>query len=227
MVKRRSNRTQFLVALGFATLVSIGLFAYNAWHDHTVAYSYLIWNLFLAWLPLLFAGRLISVLRYKLWSSWEGLAWSVLWLIFFPNSFYMVSDFIHLQDVAPSEVLYYVVMFSSFIYTAVILGFCSLYLIHLQMRRRLPPGLANFCVLLLLFICSVGIYIGRDLRWNSWNVLTNPGGLLFDVSDRLQHPSAYPQMILVIITFFVLQVSMYGLLWRGIRLVRHPAETVV
>jgi uncharacterized membrane protein len=222
MVRRRSNRTQFVAALGFATFVSIGLFAYNAWHDRDLSYSYLIWDLFLAWLPLLFAVKLMSVLRYKLWSSWEGLAWSVLWLVFLPNSFYMISDFIHLQDVPRSQVLYFVIMFTSFIYTAVVLGFSSLYLLHLRLRFRFPNRVANSLVLLILFVCSIGIYIGRDLRWNSWNVLTNPGGLLFDVSDRLQHPHAYPQMITTIVTFFILLVSMYGLLWRGVRFVRQP-----
>ena len=222
MQRRRSNRTQFILALVFATLVGLGLFAYGAWRDHSLEYDYLIWNLFLAWLPLAFAVRLIHILRRKLWSSWEGLTWTVLWLAFLPNSFYMISDFIHIQDVPSANVLYDVFMFTSFIYTGVVLGFSSLYLIHLKLRQRLPTRLADFCVGLTLFICSVGVYIGRDLRWNSWNLLTNPGGLLFDIADRLEHPSAYPQMILAIVSFFVLLVIMYGLLWRGIRLVRQP-----
>jgi uncharacterized membrane protein len=223
MHRRQSSRIQFILALGFSTVVSLGLFIYSAWRNHSLLSDYLIWNLFLAWLPLVFAIRLIQVLRHKLWSSWEGLTWSVLWIVFLPNSFYMISDFIHVQDVSPSNVLYDVFMFTSFIYTAVILGFSSLYLVHLRLRYRLSPTIANFFVALILFTCSVGVYIGRDLRWNSWNLLTNPGGLLFDVSDRLEHPSAYPTMLLTIVSFFVLLVSMYGLIWRGIRLVRQPS----
>lgn len=223
MFKLRSNRARFIAALGFATTVGIGLFAYDASHRHSLAYDYLIWNLFLAWLPLVFAVRLTQVLRHKLWSSWEGLTWTVLWFIFLPNSFYMVSDFIHLQDVPSSSTLYYAVMFTSFIYTAVALGFSSLCLVHLKLYQRFPKRLANFCVGITLLICSYGIYIGRDLRWNSWNVLTNPGGLLFDLSDRFQHPDAYPQMLLTTTIFFVLLASMYGLLWSGIRMVRKPS----
>ncbi len=219
MNRWRSLRGQFILALGFSTLVSIGLFAYGAWRNHSLAYDYLLWNLFLAWLPLVFAVRLIMVLRYKLWSSWEGLAWSVLWLVFLPNSFYMISDFIHLQEIQRVDVLYDVLMFTSFIYTGVVLGFSSLYLVHLQLRRRLSRLVANNWIALTLFICSAAVYVGRDLRWNSWDILTNPGGLLFDISDRLLHPAAYPQMLLTVITFFVLLTSMYGLLWRGIRLV--------
>lgn len=216
----RLPRTQFIVALGISTLVSVGLFAYGAWRNDSLAYGYLVWNLFLAWLPLLLAVRLVSLLRRKLWSSWEALVTSVLWLLFLPNSFYMISDFIHLQGVQRVDVLYDSLMFTSFIYAGVVLGFSSLYLIHIQLRRRLPAGAAALWVAATLFICSLAVYVGRDLRWNSWDVLTNPGGLLFDVSDRLQHPAAYPQMLTTTVTFFILLVSMYGLLWRGTRLIR-------
>ena len=86
---RQAPRNQYILALGFSTLVSIGLFAYGAWRNHSLEFNYLLWNLMLAWLPLVFAVRLVSVLQRKLWSSWEALGWSLLWLLFLPNSFYM------------------------------------------------------------------------------------------------------------------------------------------
>jgi uncharacterized membrane protein len=215
MFERRSARGQFILALIVASLVSVGLFAYGAWRNHSTEYNYLIWNLLLAWLPLIFAVRLMAVLKTKLWSSWEGLATSLLWLVFLPNSFYMISDFIHLQDVQRVDILYDSLMFTSFIYTGVVLGFSSLYLVHLQLARRLPRPQATFWMAAVLLICSTAIYVGRDLRWNSWDIITNPGGLLFDISERLQHLTTYPQMLVTIITFFVLLGSMYGLMWRG------------
>jgi uncharacterized membrane protein len=207
-----------LVALLISSLVSLGLFGYGAWRNHSLEFGYLIWNLFLAWLPLLFAVRLIKLLRHKRWSSWEGIGWSLLWLVFLPNSFYMISDFIHLWEVRRVDVLYDALMFTSFIYTGVVLGFSSLYLIHLQLKRRLGGQAAAVWIAGMLFICSAAVYVGRDLRWNSWDILVNPGGLLFDISDRLIHPSAYPQMITTIITFFVLLSSIYFMLWRGAHL---------
>lgn len=219
---RRLFRNQFLVALVLSSLVSIGLYIYGAWRNHSWYNDYLIWNLTLAWLPLIFALRLVLVLRHKLWSSWEGLALSVLWLVFLPNSFYLISDFIHLQDVKRVDVLYDAIMFTSFIYTGVVLGFSSLYLIHVQLRRRLSAIGATCWIVATLLVCSAAIYVGRDLRWNSWDVLTNPGGLLFDLSDRLAHPSAYPQMLITIGAFFVLLATMYNLIWHGARLLQPP-----
>lgn len=224
MVKWRSTRSQFVLALAVSTLVGVSLFSYGAWRNHSLVFGYLVWNLCLAWLPLLFATRLVALLRHKLWSSWEALAVSLLWLVFLPNSFYMISDFIHLQDVQRVDVLYDTLMFTSFIYTGVMLGFSSLYLVHLQLRRRLSAQAATGWVAVTLFVCSTAVYVGRDLRWNSWDVLTNPGGLLFDISNRLQHLTAYPQMLVTIISFFVLLSSMYSLLWSGTKLIRQAAQ---
>jgi uncharacterized membrane protein len=224
MAMRRAPRTQYIIALGISTLVSLGLFTYGAWRNHSLEFNYLIWNLFLAWVPLALAVRLVGVLQRKLWSSWEALGTSLLWLIFLPNSFYMISDFIHLQDVRRVDVVYDTIMLTSFIYTAVTLGFSSLYLIHLQFRRRFSRQVAAGWVAFVLLLCSAAVYVGRDLRWNSWDVLTNPGGLLFDISDRLMHPASYPQMLVTISSFFILLLSMYGLLWKGSKLLRQAGQ---
>lgn len=220
-------RGQYILALGVSTLVSVSLFAYGAWRNHSLEFNYLIWNLFLAWLPLAFAVRLVTVLRHKLWSSWEAMSLSVLWLLFLPNSFYMISDFIHLQDVQRFDLIYDTVMMTSFIYTGVTLGFSSLYLIHLQLRRRFSRLTAALMIASTLFVSSIAVYIGRDLRWNSWDILTNPGGLLFDISDRVMHPASYPTMLVIIVSFFILLMSMYGLLWRGAKVLRYAGRVDV
>lgn len=220
---RQSPRRQFVWALAASTLVSIGFFSYGAFRNHSLAFDYLIWNLFLAWVPLILAVLLIKILRTQLWSSWKAMAVSFLWLIFLPNSFYMISDFIHLQEIPRIDILYDALMLTSFIYTGVLLGFVSLYLVHQQLRIRLSHKLAASYLGGTLLICSFAIYLGRDLRWNTWDILTNPGGLLFDISDRFLHPAAYPQMFVTVISFFVLLISLYSLLWRGILLLRRPS----
>jgi uncharacterized membrane protein len=216
-------RTQFALTLLFASLASVVLFGYGAYRNHSWEFAYLIWNLFLAWLPLLFAGWLVTVLRRKLWSAWEPLAASFLWIIFLPNTFYMVSDFIHLREVQRVDVLYDAVMFTSFIFVGVALGLSSTYLIHREFRKRFSARSSSTLLAAIFLLCGFAIYLGRDLRWNSWDILTNPGGLLFDISDRLLHPSAYPQMFLTIFIFFVLISTMYGLVFRAIQLIRQTA----
>lgn len=220
MASQRSARVQYVIALGISSLVSIGLFAFGSYRNHDTSYSYLVWNLFLAWLPLLFSMRLIMVLRTKLWSSWEALGWSILWILFLPNSFYMISDFIHIQDIQHTDIVADALMFTSFIFTGVVLGFTSLYPIHLELKKRFAANIAAFWIAMTLLVSSVAIYLGRDLRWNSWDVITNPGGLLFDISERLLNPSSYPEMFVIILSFWALLLSMYVVLWRGARILQ-------
>lgn len=217
-------RRQFVYALLIMTAVSLALFAADAWRNRSLFDAYLVWNLFLSWLPLLFAARLMVVLRSKLWSGWEALAFSVLWLVFLPNSFYMISDYIHLQDVPSVDILFDAVMLTSFVSTALIIGFSSLYMVHVQLVRRLKARLAGVSIGVILLLCGFAIYLGRDLRWNSWDLFVNWGGLLFDVSDRLLHPRAYPGMFLTTLSFAVLLGALYWILLSGIRLLKSNSD---
>lgn len=216
-------RVEFVKTLLFSTCASLLLFVIDALRNKDWGFSYLVWNLFLAWLPLLFAGWLVACLKRKRWSSWEGIAASLLWLLFLPNSFYMVSDYIHLENVQRVDILYDAVMFTSFIFVAIVLGISSLYLVHQEFRKRFSENESNGWLGVIFLLCSFAIYLGRDLRWNSWDVLTNPAGLLFDISDRLLHLSEYPGMLLTVLIFFILIASMYICAHKTIQIIRKSA----
>ncbi|MGF7229137.1 MAG: DUF1361 domain-containing protein [Candidatus Saccharibacteria bacterium] len=216
-----SNTTRLGLALACSSLASIGLFAAGAISNHSSEFAYLLWNLFLAWIPLGLALWLHKVLRRKVWSSWEALLVTALWIGFLPNSFYMISDFIHIQDVPRVDLLYDVVMFSSFIFNGVILGFLALYNVHLELLQRMKRRTGHIVLALVLLICCFAIYLGRDLRWNTWDVLVNPAGILIDVSDRILHPVAYSQAYSTTITFFVLLGSLYMVAWQTARAMRY------
>lgn len=216
-----SSTSRLGLALAFSSLCSIGLFLAGALSNHSFMFSYLVWNLFLAWIPLGLALWLHKVLKRKLWSSWEALLITILWLGFLPNSFYMISDFIHVQDVARVDVLYDVVTLSSFIFNGVVLGFLSLYNVHYELLNRVRRRTAHIIVAAVILACSFAIYVGRDLRWNTWDVLVNPGGILIDVSDRLLHPLIYSQTYTTTAVFFVLIGSFYVVAWQMVRAMRY------
>lgn len=203
-----------------SSLVSIGLFAGGVLRNNNDAYSYMIWNLLLAWVPLLLITWLLRTLHHKRWSSWQGIALSLSWLAFLPNSFYMVSDYIHLADAPRIDILYDAVMLTSFVLNGLVLGYLSLYLFHVELRKRLTSMGTQAVVTLILLMCSFAIYLGRDLRWNTWDVFLNPAGILFDVSDRFLHPSSYPDMFVTVGMFFVLLTTFYYVIWRGLQALR-------
>lgn len=215
---------RFVAALGLATLVSTGLLAIDSISNGGFVASYLVVNLVLAWIPLGLVLWLRLCLRRKPWSSWEAMGLSLLWLIFLPNTFYMISDFIHLADVNPQQLLFNAVMFTSFIYIGVLLGFSSLYIIHQELAKRFSFKTTVTAIGLALLACSFAIYIGRDLRWNTWDIATDPTGVLFEVSTRLLHPSQYPQVLAVVMPFFALLGSMYMVARQSVAILKLHRE---
>lgn len=173
----------------------------------------MIWNVFLAWLPLLMVFLLVKTERKRGWASWPGILLTLLWVGFLPNSFYMVTDFIHIQDIQRVSLLFDSIMFTSFILTGLLLGFTSLYLVHGELLKRCKPRTAGLWVGGLLLLCSFAIYLGRDLRWNTWDIFFNPGGLLFDVSDQLLHPRQHIAAFTTTLTLFVFLSSIYVVVW--------------
>lgn len=210
-------RQRVAASLFGLSIVSLALYGAGVLANRSWQFNFLPWNLFLAWLPLLMAFWLLRVLRNELWSSWLAMLVTLVWLLLLPNSFYMVSDFLHVQEAARSNLLYDVVMFTMFIGTGVLLGCCSLYMVHTELRRRVRGYGSELCVGAILLLCSFAIYLGRDLRWNSWDVLTNPAGILFDVSDHLIHPLQNGDMYTTTLSFFVLLGSFYVAGWQMAR----------
>jgi uncharacterized membrane protein len=208
-----SARSRLGFALVGSSLVSVFLFLSSVHTTRSDAFVYLNWNLFLAWIPLLLTLWLSRVLHRKLWSSWEALLVTVVWLSFLPNSFYMISDYVHIQQVSQATVLFDVVMFSSFILNGVVLGYLSLFLVHQELLQRVSKRMSASLIGVVLLLCSFAIYLGHDLRWNTWDVLSNPGGILVDVTNHFVDPSAHDAAYTTTFSFFVLLSSLYIVIW--------------
>lgn len=216
-----SARTRLGLALLLTTVVSLVLFGIGMVRNNSTEFGYFIWNLFLAWLPLLFALWLGNTLRRKLWSSWEAMGVTLLWLVFLPNAFYIVTDLIHIRELHRVDFLLDVIMFASFVFNGLLLGYIALYGIHQELIKRVSNRMAATLIGGVLLLCSFAIYLGRELRWNTWDLLVNPGGILVDISDRFLYPANYPSAFEVTGGFFVLLGSMYVVLWQMARYLRH------
>lgn len=203
-----------------ATIASTGFFFIGALRNSSTEFWYLMWNLVLAWVPFGLSLWLRKLLRTRSWASWLSLVVTAVWLGFLPNTFYMLTDYVHLQDVARVDPIYDVAMFTALIATGVSLGFASLAIVHVELRRRLPAASAWRVIALILLLTSFAIYIGRDLRWNTWDIITSPAGILFDMSERIINPTAHSQTFVITVTYFVLLGVCYYCLWRVASLVR-------
>lgn len=207
-------------ALLLSNTVSLVLFAIRVFGADSFRFGFMFWNLLLGAVPLVFAIWLVKSLRKRVWLSWQNLALTILWLAFLPNSFYILTDYIHIHLTGEINILFDVVLFFSCIFNAYVFGFWSLYLVHREIQKRLKIHQANLIVAATLFISSFAIYMGRYQRWNSWDVLAHPFGLLFDVSDRLTNPVEHPQVLTTTLTFFLLLGSIYWVILQFVNVIR-------
>jgi uncharacterized membrane protein len=138
-----------------------------------------------------------------------------------PNSFYLISDLIHLRISASTSILFDLTMLLSFSINGLVSGMASVYLVHKQLIKRVRARSAHMTITIVIFVSSFAIYLGRFLRWNTWDVVANPAGLLFDISDRIINPMSHPQAIVTTLTFFILLGSIYYAVWQFLNVVRH------
>ena len=188
-----------------------------------VGHANLVWNLFLAWIPLAFALVVYDGLRRGT-RRFTLLACGALWLLFFPNAPYLVTDLKYVNDVGGAPLWYDVVLLSAAAWAGLALGFISLYLMHTVARRLLGSLNAWLGVGAVLALSSFGIYLGRFRRWNSWDVFVDPGPLLGELASGLANPLDYPKAIAVTIVFTAFLGSTYLVFYAFARLTNALAE---
>ncbi len=213
--------SQLTVSLMIAYAGCFGLYLYTVVFKHIHGNLFLIISLVLALVPLLLSWRLVVSLKQKRWSSWEPMLLTLLWLSFIPGSFYALSDYIHLQAASTHSILLVSVLYSACISLAFLIGLISLYLVHVELKKRLKPTTAGVVVALVLIGISFAIYLGQDLNWSYWDIMLNPVGLIFDISNVLMRTSSYPDLATTTSGLFILLGSVYLLSWRSARLVWH------
>ena len=186
----------------------------------SLRYGFMFWNLFLALVPLLLAWWLVVRVRRYGWRKWQQVVLTAAWVTFLPNSFYLVTDLIHLRPNYEADLLFDITMLMSFISAGFAFGFASLYLIHCEILKRTSELRAFGFVGLILLASSFAICLGRYTRWNTWDILLQPVGLLFDVSDRLINPAAHLQTYQTTVILFLLLFVCYLVIWEAVRWLR-------
>ena len=209
---RRRNQSE-LAILGspsFATLVCFALFGLRAVHSHTFTYRYLLWNLFLAWLPVLSALAAYNLQKSYSWVNWVLVPGCALfWLVFFPNAPYLITDIMHLRQQTAVPFWYDLILFVAFAWTGFFLGLVSLFMMQEIVRKAAGRVISWLFALGVLALSSFGIYLGRFLRWNSWDVFLSPGRLMADLSEHAQDPFTRFQALVFSVLFACFFLAMY------------------
>ena len=196
---KRLNETVLLFA--FSTLCLV-LSVIRVFASATPTFLFLNWNLFLAFIPWALSSLLIIYPKLQE----KKLAVITLlgtWLLFFPNAPYILTDLFHLKHVVSMPMWFDLLLILSFAWVGLLFGFMSLWDIEKILNRYLIKsrlkGLLRYRFSVpifssvLLFIGSFGIYLGRYLRWNSWDIIAEPLALIYDIGDRFINPFEHPR----------------------------------
>jgi len=204
----------YVQALGLVSLLCFALLGLRAQATGTTRYWFIPENLLLAWAGLAFGWLLVRKLQTKRWLSWQNIVLSVLWLFFLPNTWYVITDYLHVYATGEISQLYDIVLVGTLVIVGFTLGFTSLYLVHREILKRLSSAQALAVIELVILFSSFAIYLGRILRWNSWDLVTNTSGLIINVSDRVSDPAGNPHALNITGLFFVLLSVIYYAIYR-------------
>lgn len=187
--KNRLNETLFL---GIISLICFGLSIFRFIYSDNKLFLFLNWNLFLAFIPWLLSS--ISILKPKIQKNKITIfVLLISWLLFFPNAPYILTDLFHLRLKSTIPIWFDLILILSFAWTGLLFGIFSLWDIQSILKNKINKFWLAFISIGLLFLGSFGIYLGRFLRWNSWDIITEPFKLIYDISDRIINPFSHPR----------------------------------
>lgn len=199
--------------LALASAAACALWALRVLFQEHLHHVFLPWNLFLAWLPLLFALATLHLGQRHGWRSWKPWFAGGAWLIFFPNAPYIFTDLIHLRPVRDHRFWMDLVMILLFAWPGFLVGCLSLKILHAPVAQRFGFAAGWLFAGSACGLAGIGVYIGRFLRWNSWDIVTNPLRLSFDLLGFIGHPPTHPAYrfsILFGLLFFIGYVTSHS-----------------
>jgi uncharacterized membrane protein len=176
-------------------------------------YGFLVWNLLLAAIPVALAAGLRRLATTSIPTSALAPVF-VLWLLFLPNAPYLVTDLVHLGD-QRAPLVVDALMLSTAAVAGVLAGLLSLALVESAVRARIGPRAAVATVALAIPLASLGVYLGRVLRWNSWDALAEPWKVLATAVDGLRDPLMHLEALAFVCAFALFLAVSYALYRRA------------
>jgi uncharacterized membrane protein len=179
LISKQKQRNLLLLALFSFMLVAFRIIA-----TQRVFYGFLIFNLILAIIPFLIAFVWLITPRLHN-NKFLLLLGTAGWLLFLPNAPYLVTDFLHFKKESAMPEWFDVLMLTSFSCSGLAFGFTSLAAMQQLWESRFGKRMAEICIFTGCLLSGLGVYIGRFLRYNSWDILHKPFALVADLPPLL------------------------------------------
>ncbi|MBO9199104.1 MULTISPECIES: DUF1361 domain-containing protein [Niastella] len=192
------------LSMGF----SIALVMARIVYTDKFTFIWLIWNLFLAWVPYVISSWLQKQTEMQE-QKWKFFAIAVIWLLFIPNSFYILTDLFHLGKFHNVPNWFDLTLIISFAWNGLLLGVLSVRQIERMVQKYFPGKHELVFIFPIMWLNAIGVYIGRYPRFNSWDVVTNPIGLCAYLVKMICHPVQYVYAWGMVACFSVFMTLVY------------------
>jgi uncharacterized membrane protein len=189
-----------------ATALACALLAVRVLRTGSFAYGFLPFNLLLAWVPV---GLEVLTRRSSRAGSPLTLPLGLAWWLFYPNAFYLVTDFVHLHPRPGVPQWYDVALVVGFAWCGTLLALASLARMHALVRERWGAWAGWGFALFACLSAGFGIWLGRVQRWNSWDAALHPWLVVRDCLHALAHPQREPSAWGVTLAFGGLLTVLY------------------
>jgi len=202
MIKNISPLERMLL---ISILFNMLLLLVRVYFTKELTYGFYTWNTFLAVLPLLFSRVLIKPGKFNL----KAMILIACWLLFFPNAPYMITDLFHYAPEPPVPQWYDLLLVITAAWNGLLLGIISLMQVEQFLSRHLKMIWVKTIVIISFGLCGYGVYIGRFLRFNSWDIVINPVMIISASAHHIFQPFEY----LRVWAFTVLFGTMFGIIY--------------
>lgn len=200
------RRSILVLALAATTMLTVVMGATDPAAPLSYPSGFLIWNLFLAWIPLVFAVG-FAVAGKRWWLIPLGIGW----LAFLPNSPYLVTDLVHLRD--GYDLWRHVLQYGFAAWTGIMLGVISMRLVHRRIQAEWGVLAGWAAMIASVGLCAIGVVIGRFQRWNSWDLVTRPDAVVARTFDWVSSPFSQVQSTGVALAVAAFLALAYTTMW--------------
>jgi uncharacterized membrane protein len=197
MIKKLNDfERMILLSISFTLLLMIARFLYT----NDPQYFFYPWNLFLATVPYFLSKRLRKYKRVNL----KVLMILLCWLLFLPNAPYIITDLFHFQERPPVPYWFDLLLVVSAAWNGVVLCFASLLQTEKFLTKHIKLKWIKPASIILITLCSYGMYLGRYKRYNSWSIITRPDDIFHTVISNIAEPWEHMQAWAFTISFAIL-----------------------
>lgn len=176
---------------------------------NNTTFLYMFWNIFLALIPFLISSIILLNVNKSNFLKPQSLISLFIWFLFLPNTFYVLTDFIHLGRIYGVPVWYDIFVLFSSTTVSLLMGLYSLRHLEEICQLKFSKRLTSAILIIVILFASFGVYLGRFLRFNSWDFFVSHSSLFLNIWQIFTKENNYVNVYSYTFTFFLFILFCY------------------